>query len=129
MLSLLKLKILTMIVLLSCSISLLASNKDMKCSYLSTGGVVVENPSVKDSVLVSYDDLRLANSKLIELDYEKKINTTLRSIIVNDSIIIQHYKNNNTLLNKSYKKAIRQRNIAIGGGIIFSIVTLLLLLK
>lgn len=129
MLNLLKLKILTMIVLLNCSISLLASNKDTNCSYLSTGGVVVENTSVKDSVLVSYDDLRLANSKLIELDYEKKINTTLRSIIVNDSIIIQHYKNNNTLLNKSYKKAIRQRNIAIGGGIIFSIVTLLLLLK
>lgn len=118
-----------MIVLLSCSISLLASNKDMKCSYLSTGGVIVENPSIKDSVLVSYNDLRLANSKLIELDYEKKINTTLRSIIINDSIIIKYYKNSNALLNKSYKKAIRQRNIAIGGGIVFSIVTLLLLLK
>ena len=118
-----------MIVLLSCSINLLASNKDMKCSYLSTGGVVVEDDGVKDSVLVSYNDLRLANSKLIELDYEKKINATLRSIIVNDSIVIQHYKTNNALLNKSYKKAIRQRNIAIGGGIVFSIVTLLLLLK
>ena len=113
-----------MIVLLSCSINLLASNKHTNCTYLSTGGVVVE-----DSVLVSYNDLRLANSKLIELDYEKKINTTLKSIIVNDSIIIQHYKNSNTLINKSYKKAIRQRNIAIGGGVVFSIVTLLLLLK
>lgn len=113
-----------MIVLLSCSINLLASNTNMNHTYLSTGGVVVE-----DSVLVSYDDLRLANSKLIELDYEKKINTTLRSIIVNDSIIIQHYKSSNALMNKSYKKAIRQRNIAIGGGVVFSIVTLLLLLK
>lgn len=129
MLNLLKLKILTTIVLLGCSINLLASNKDTKCSYLSTGGVVVENTSVKDSVLVSYNDLRLANSKLIELDYEKKINTTLRSIIVNDSIIIQHYKNSNVLLNKSYKKVIHQRNIVICGGIIFSIVTLLLLLR
>lgn len=118
-----------MIVLLNCSISLLASNTNTDCTRLSTGGVVGENPSIKDSVLVSYNDLRLANSKLIELDYEKKINTTLRSIIVNDSIIIQHYKNNNTLLNKSYKKAIRQRNIAVCGGIVFSIVTLLLLLK
>ena len=118
-----------MIVLLGCSINLLANNKDMKCSYLSTGGVVVENPSIKDSVLVSYDDLRLANSKLIELDYEKKINATLQNIIVNDSIIIKHYKTNNALLNKSYKKAIHQRNIAIGGGIVFSIATLLLLLK
>lgn len=113
-----------MIVLLGCSINLLASNKHTNCTYLSTGGVVVE-----DSVFVSYNDLRLANSKLIELDYEKKINTTLRSIIVNDSIIIQHYKNSNALINKSYKKAIRQRNIAISGGVVFSIVTLLLLLK
>lgn len=118
-----------MIVLLGCSINLLASNRDISCSCFSTGGVVVEDTNVKDSVLISYNDLRLANSKLIELDYEKKINTTLRSIIVNDSIIIQHYKNSNILLNKSYKKAIHQRNIAIGGGIIFSIVTLLLLLK
>ena len=101
----------------------------MDCTHLSTGGVVGKNNIVKDSVLISYDDLRLANSKLIELDYEKKINATLQSIIVNDSIIIQHYKTNNVLLNKSYKKAIRQRNIAIGGGIVFSIVTLLLLLK
>lgn len=113
-----------MIVLLGCSINLLASNTNVNHTYLSTGGVVVE-----DSVLVSYNDLRLANSKLIELDYEKKINTTLRSIIVNDSIIIQHYKSSNTLINKSYKKAIHQRNIAIGGGVVFSIVTLLLLLK
>lgn len=118
-----------MIVLLGCSINLLASNTNIDCTHLSTGDVVVENPSIKDSVLVSYNDLRLANSKLIELDYEKKINTTLRSIIINDSIIIKHYKNSNVLLNKSYKKAIRQRNIAIGGGIVFSIVTLLLLLK
>lgn len=118
-----------MIVLLSCSINSLASNKDSNCSHLSTGGVVVKMSSVKDSVLVSYDDLRLVNSKLIEVDYEKKINTTLRSIIVNDSIIIKHYKDSNALLNKSYKKAIRQRNIAIGGGVLFSIVTFLLLLK
>ena len=124
-----KLKTLTMIVLLGCSINLLASNRDMDATHLSTGGVVVQNASVKDSVLVSYDDLRLANSKLVELDYEKKINTTLRSIIVNDSIIIQHYKNSNSLLNKSYKKAIHQRNIAICGGVVFSIVTLLLLLR
>ena len=113
-----------MIVLLSCSINLLASSINTNRTCASTGDVVVE-----DSVLVSYNDLRLANSKLIELAYEKKINKTLRSVIVNDSIIIKHYKNSNILLNKSYKKVIRQRNIAIGGGVIFSIVTLLLLLK
>ena len=129
MLNQLKLKILTTIVLLSCSINLLANNKDLYCAYLSTGDVVVKDTIVKDSVLVAYDDLRLANSKLIELNYEKKINTTLRNIVANDSIIIQNYKTSNTLLKKSCKKAIRQRNIAIGGGVVFSIVTLLLLLK
>ena len=119
----------TTIVLLGCSINLLASNTGIGHTNLSTGGVVVEDSIVKDSVLISYDDLRLANSKLIELDYEKKINTTLRSVIANDSIIIQHYKSNTALMNKSYKKVIRQRNLAIGGGLLFSIVTLLLLLK
>lgn len=118
-----------MIVLLSCSINLLASNIGIGHTNLSTGGVVVEDSIVKDSVLISYDDLRLANSKLIELDYEKKINTTLRSVIANDSIIIRHYKSNTALMNKSYKKVIRQRNLTIGGGLLFSIVTLLLLLK
>ena len=117
-----------MIVLLGCSINLLASNTNIDCTHLSTGGVVGKNTIVKDSVLVSYDDLRLANSKLIELDYEKKINATLRSIIVNDSIIIQHYKTNNALLNKSYKKTIRQRNIAIGGATVLFITTIITLL-
>lgn len=114
-----------MIVLLGCSINLLASNMNTDCTHLSTGGVVGKNTIVKDSVLVSYNDLRLANSKLIELDYEKKINATLRSIIVNDSIIIQHYKTNNALLNKSYKKTIRKRNIAIGGAAAFLLLLLL----
>lgn len=118
-----------MIVLFGCSINLLASNTNMSYTHLSTGGVVGKDTIVEDSVLISYNDLRLANSKLIELDYEKKINTTLRNVITNDSIIMQYYKRNNTLLNKSYKRAIRQRNIAISGGIIFSITTLLLLLK
>ncbi len=118
-----------MIVLLNCSITLLANNTHLTCTHPSTGGVVVKDTIVKDSVLISYNDLRLANSKLIELDYEKKINKSLKSIIVNDSIVIQHYKSSNILLNKAYKKAVYQRNITIGGGIVLSIVTLLLLLK
>ena len=108
----------------------MANNTYVDNLHLSTGDVVVQDIIVKDSVLISYDDLRLANSKLIELDYEKKINNNLRSIIVNDSIIIQDYKRLNIQLNKDCKKYIRQRNIVIGGGItVFSIITLLLLLK
>lgn len=117
-----------MIVLLSCSINLLASNINMNCAYLSTGGVVVENTIVKDSVLVSYNDLRLANSKLIELNYEKKINNKLRSIITNDSIIIEDYKVLNERINKDCKKAISQRNIMFGSATVLFITTIITLL-
>lgn len=112
-----------MIVLLGCSINLLASNKHTNCAHLSTGGVVVE-----DSVLVSYNDLRLANSKLIELDYEKKINNKLRSIITNDSIVIKDYKVLNERINKDCKKAISQRNIMFGSATVLFITTIITLL-
>lgn len=112
-----------MIVLLGCSINLLASNKHTNGIYLSKGGVVVE-----DSVLVSYNDLRLANSKLIELDYEKKINNKLRSIITNDSIVIKDYKVLNERINKDCKKAISQRNIMFGSATVLFITTIITLL-
>lgn len=112
-----------MIVLLGCSINLLASNKHTNSTYFSTGGVVVE-----DSVLVSYNDLRLANSKLIELDYEKKINNKLRSIITNDSIVIKDYKVLNERINKDCKKAISQRNIMFGSATVLFITTIITLL-
>lgn len=118
----------TTIVLLGCSISLLASNTGIGCTHLSTGGVVVEDAIVKDSVLVSYNDLRLANSKLIELDYEKKINNKLRSVITNDSIIIKDYKVLNERINKDCKKAISQRNIMFGSATVLFITTIITLL-
>lgn len=100
-----------MIALLGYSISLSANNTDIDSLHLSTGGVVQH----KDSVLISYDDLRLVNSKLIELDYEKQINNNLRNIIYNDSIVIKNYQVLNERISKDCKKAIRQRNIATGG--------------
>lgn len=113
-----------MIVLLGCSINLLANNTNVYNLYHFTGEVI----QPKDSVLISYDDLRIANSKLIELEYEKQINTNLHSIIHNDSIIIRDYKTINEKINKDCKKAIRQRNIAIGGTAIIVIATILTLL-
>ena len=113
-----------MIVLLGCSINLSANNIDVDSLHLSTG----ERVNLKDSVLISYDDLRLANSKLIELDYEKQINKNLRSVIHNDSIIIRDYQVLNERLNKDCKKAVRQRNIAIGGGAFLFITTIITLL-
>ena len=112
-----------MIVLLGCSINLLANNTNVDSLHLSTGDVVQPN----DSVLISYDDLRLANSKLIELEYEKQINNNLRSVISNDSIVIRDYQILNERINKDCKKAIRQRNIAISGAAVLFITTILTL--
>ena len=110
-----------MIALLGCSINLSANNTDVDSLHLSTGGVVQPN----DSVLISYNDLRLVNSKLIELEYEKQINNNLRGIISNDSIVIRNYKILNERINKDCKKAIRQRNIAISGAAIIFITAIL----
>lgn len=80
--------------------------------------------------MISYDDLRTVNSKLIELDYEKQINANLRNVIANDSIIIKDYKELNTKLNNDCKRYIRQRNLVIGGGVLVTILgTILLLVK
>ena len=113
-----------MIVLLGCSINLSANNIDVDSLHLSTG----ESVNLKDSVLISYDDLRLVNSKLIELDYEKQINKNLRNVIHNDSIIIRDYQVLNERINKDCKKAVRQRNIAIGGGAFLFLTTIITLL-
>ncbi len=51
-------------------------------------------------------------------------------VIANDSIIINDYNAINTRLNQDCKRYIRQRNIAIGGGIFITILgTILLLMK
>ncbi len=112
-----------MIVLLSYSTNLLANDSITSFNH-STGDVVVE-----DSILISYDDLKIVNSKLIELEYEKEINSNLRNIIINKNEIITNYNTINSNLQKSYKKTIRQRNIAIGSGTLFLITALLLILK
>ena len=92
---------------------------------LSTGELVIP----EDSVLISYNDLRIVNSKLVQLDYEQQINANLHTIIKNDSIIIKDYKILNDRINKNRKKAVRQRNIAIGAGVLFFISSILLLVK
>ena len=90
----------------------------------------------KDSVLISYDDLRIVNCKLIELNYERETNTILRKIIRNDSLIIDTLTIDNTklnseieTLNKLNKKYKKQRNIGFSFGIITTITTILMLIK
>ena len=116
---LLRLVLLTMIVLLSCSTSWCQNNS----ATISSTGELIASP---DSVLVSFNDLRKANAKMVELKYQKEINDSLRSIIKNDDIIIREYSCNIDALKKQIKQVKRQRNLAIGGGIFATLSTALL---
>ena len=107
-----------MIVLLSCSCNWLKIN----VAYSSTGGLN------EDSVLVSFDDLRAANAKMIELEYEKRINKELNNIISNDSVAISMLNRRIDILDSDYKrniKLIKQQRNGLG---IISIVLLILVL-
>lgn len=111
-----------MIVLLSCSTSWCQNENN---AIPSTGELTTTTP---DSVLIAYDDLRKANAKMVELKYEKEINDSLRSIIVNDDKIIREYSSYSDALKKQISQTKRQRNIAIGGGLLATlslVVTLL----
>ena len=110
-----------MIALLSYSMNSLANN----CDTISSTGR-------QDSVLIAYDDLRKVNSKLVELNYERETNKSLRTIIYNDSIainnlrsVIDNINSDCERINKNYK---RERNIAGGigiGAIILLIISIL----
>ena len=108
-----------MIALLSYSTSWCQSN----ISLSSTG----EQCGKSDSVLISYDDIRTVNAKLIQLKYEKEINDSLRVIIKNDDKIIKEYNNNIKSLNTNINKTIKQRNIIGLGGLV--IITALICIK
>ena len=103
-----------MIVLSNCSTSWSKSNITARIPFT---GARADNVS-KDSVLIAYDDLRKVNVKLIELKYCKLTNNKLNDIIKNDSIIINNYKVISKQKDADVKKVKRQRNIAIGGGIL-----------
>lgn len=100
-----------MIVLLSYSTSWSKNDND---TIPSKGELIARS----DSVLVSFDDLRKANAKMVELKYEKEINDSLRSILVNDDKIIREYSRNTDALKKQIVQVKRQRNIAGGGAVI-----------
>ena len=106
-----------MIVLLSYSI-----NSSSKVYISFTGGLE------HDSIKVAIDDLRKANTKLIELSYEKDINKNLRQIIRNDSVLAEQDRQRYILLDRSCKKVTKQRNVACysaAGAIILLILSLI----
>ena len=106
-----------MIALLSYSI-----NSSSKVYISFTGGLE------HDSIKVAIDDLRKANTKLIELSYEKDINKSLRQIIRNDSVLAEQARQRYILLDRSCKKVTKQRNVACysaAGAIILLILSLI----
>lgn len=108
-----------MIVLLSCSIDLSGNNP-----YIPSTGELVN----QDSVNVSIDDLRIVNSKLVELKYEKEANKVLRDIVHNDSIIMVDNDRSIRQLRTKVKKVTKQRNmigVAGAASIILFIISIL----
>lgn len=100
-----------MIALLNCSTSWCQNDN----ATISSTGELTANP---DSVLIAFDDLRKANAKMVELKYQKEINDSLCSIIKNDDTIIREYSSNINALKKQVLQVKRQRNLAIGGGVL-----------
>ena len=89
-----------------------------------------------DSTLISYSDLKIVNSKLIELEFQKEINLKLQDIIKLDSIVIDTllFNNNNLItenikLNKKANRYKKQRNVVTGIGIVGIITTIVALIK
>lgn len=103
-----------MIALLSCSTSWCQNDN---ATISSTG----ELTAIPDSILIAFDDLRKANAKMVELKYEKEINDSLRSIIKNNDIIMREYSSNVDALKKQIIQAKKQRNLAVGGGLLATI--------
>ena len=99
-----------MIVLLSYSMSLSANN-----NAISSTGVLERRISI------GLDTIKLINSKLVELNYQKDINDKLNDIIKNqdeiikqDSIAINSLYNSNESCVNVKEKYRTQRNVSFG---------------
>lgn len=119
-----------MIALLNCSTSWCQSND---VDTLSSTGVLDSNDS---TVIVPISVIKQANVKLIELKYEKEINSELRNIIINDSVIIEGLKQNEefykalaTNKEKELKKVKLQRKLLSYFGIAASVVAIVFAVK
>lgn len=113
------------IALLSCSTSW--CQIDNAPSFSSTGGV-----EQTDTVCIPVELLKIANAKMVELEYEKQINENLRVVISNDSIIIDDLRNtiehNEVVYTDNINKVETQRNIAIGTSAILLVLFIISLL-
>ena len=98
-----------MIVLLSYSTSWSKNDTD---TIPSTG----ELTATPDSVLISFDDLRKANAKMVELKYQKEINDSLWSVVNTNNQIIRIYDSQVNELSQQVTYFKKQRNYAARGG-------------
>ncbi|MCQ2971679.1 MAG: hypothetical protein MJ209_00035 [archaeon] len=87
-----------------------------------------------DSVFIAIDDIRIVNSKLVELNYKDDIIYNYKKLTEEDSIIISKLRYDNTILvkeNNKYKtnneKLKKQRNVC-GGVAAASVVSLIITL-
>lgn len=78
-----------------------------------------------DSVLVAISDIRVANAKMVELKYEKEINSNLRQIVKNDSVAINALREKIDYTQAQSKKYRKQRNVV--GGVGASVLILLII--
>ena len=110
-----------MIVLLNCSTSWCQNEN----TIIPSTGELIATP---DSVLISFDDLRKANAKMVELKYQKEINDSLRSIIKNDDVIMREYSRNVDALKKQIKQVKKERNLIAGGGLLATLSLVVMLI-
>jgi len=124
---------LTTIVVLNCSTSWCqnrVSKGGVEPDILPSTGVEEQTDTLV-SVPISF--IKIANGKMTELKYEKEINSNLRQVVHNDSLIIDglQYELDNCAEIAEYKikKTRKQRNIFIGTTIGAAALSLLLLVK
>ena len=83
-------------------------------SIIVSTGVVEQSDTL---IQVPISAIKIANSKMVELKYEKEINRNLREIVANDSVVIKGLQNNVLYEQCKSKKYKKQRNIVGGTGI------------
>lgn len=82
-----------------------------------------------DSVLISYSDLRIANTKMMQLKFANEKIDKLNNIVKLDSCEISALKNNLAISNTNNNKLRKQRNILGGVSLAGIITTIILLVK
>lgn len=85
-----------------------------------------------DTICIPIELLKVANAKMVELDYEKQINQSLREVVYNDSIVIADLCNsiehNEVVYTTNINKVETQRNVAIGTSAILLVLFIISLL-